>query len=405
LAKIQLSLLRVRCSLTQPPLRCQWALLREKGDVVSGEGRLADLPRRASRIQLVVPAAEVLFARARLPQAARRRAGPELAYAIEEDTLRDPETMQVSWVGRAGDSDVLAVLDRAGLARWHDALEAAGIAGYEVHCETLLLPFKAGEWRLAWDGREGFVRTAELEGVATDSGDHETPPLSLRLLLEAARREGRAPAAIAVSATASGALPDLGGWRHELDVPLRDAGAWDWSSAPANAGVALAQERRRWRLAPQLLARLRPAAWIAGAALAIHGAASLVDWAVLASEQRSLQARMEARFRGAFPDAVAVVDPALQMRRKLAEARHAAGRSDPGDFLPMMGEVAAALAGLPQGSLRTVSYEAGRMTLGLAAADDAVVRRVITRLSAAGLSAEAPPRAAGAQVVLMVRVP
>jgi len=398
------SLLRIRCSLAQGPLRCQWALLGAGREPVSGEGRPAELPRRARTVQLVVPAAEVLITRARLPQAAARRAGAVLAYAVEEETLRDPETSQVSWLGRAGEADVLAVLDRAGLARWNEALAAAGIASYEVHCETLMLPFRADEWSLAWNGSEGFVRTGELEGAATDSGDSITPPMSLRLTLEQARAQGSVPASIAVYQTTPHAMPDLDAWQAELGVSLRNAGAWDWHSAPAGAGLALAQERRGWRLAPGFFARFKPAAWIAAAALTIHTLALVTDWAVLASEQHSLRARMVARFRAAFPDAVAVVDPALQMRRKLAAARHAAGRSDPGDFLPMIAQVATSLGVLPPGALRVVSFEGRRMTLELAADQAAVVRRAAARLNDAGLSAEVAPRAGGATIVLDVRV-
>ena len=94
---------------------------------------------------------------------------------------------------------------------------------------------------------------------------------------------------------------------------------------------------------------------------------------------------MEARFRAAFPDAVAVADPALQMRRQLAAARHRAGVPDGGDFAPMIGKVAIGLKELPAGGLRTVSYESGRMTLELAAIDEPALRRTVARLMQTGL--------------------
>jgi general secretion pathway protein L len=133
------------------------------------------------------------------------------------------------------------------------------------------------------------------------------------------------------------------------------------------------------------MAKLRPAAWIAGAALAIHGAALITDWVQLAREQRAVRAQMEARFRSVFPDAVAVVDPALQMRRQLAGSRSRAGVPDGGDFAPMIEQVASGLKDLPAGGLRTVSYESGRMTLELGAIEDALLRRIVTRLTQTGL--------------------
>jgi general secretion pathway protein L len=401
-----MSLLRIYGSLLDPPQRCQWALLNNGRDPVAGEGRLAELPRRAERVQLVVPAAQVLITRARVPQEARRRAGSVLAFAVEEQTAGEPDANQVSWLGTVGDNDVLAVVDKAGLARWRVALDEAGIRGYEVHCETLLLPWATGQWSLAWNGREGFVRTGEFEGAATDCGDRAAPPLSLRLMLEEADAHSAGPASIALYTMASDAAPDIEAWTRELGIAVSLVGTWDWRTVPPGAGVCLAHERQRWRGLAGAAARLRPAAWILGAALAIQALALVIDWTALANEQRALRQQMESRFRAAFPDAVAVADPALQMRRKLAEAHHAAGQSDSGDFLPMVGKVMAGMKDLPAGGLRIVSYESGRMTLEFAASEEAAVRRIVSRLVQSGLSVEpaaALKRPGGATVVITVR--
>lgn len=382
-----MSLLRIYAPLGEAPSRCAWALI-EGRQLTRGEGVLAELPRAAERVQLIIPAAQVLITRARLPQGARRRAGAVLAFAVEEASAAEPEANQVSWLGAAGDADALAVVDKRGLERWRDALEAVGLRAYEVHAEILLLPRAGREWSLAWDGAEGFVRTGEFEGAATDGGDQASPPLVLRMMLEEAQARGTRPDTLAVYVVAPGEGPDVASWTRELALPVRIEGAWDWRTAPEHAGIPLAQARRRWRLAPGALAQLRPAAVIVGAALAFHGAALIVDWARLASEQRAVRAQMEARFRSVFPDASAIADPALQMRRQLATARHRAGLPDDGDFAPMIDRVAAGLQGLPAGSLRTVSYEGGRMTLELAAAEPAALRRVVARLNQAGLIAD-----------------
>lgn len=402
-----MNLLRIHGSLLDPPQRCQWALIRDGSEPVTGEGRLADLPRHAERIQLVIPAAEVLITRARVPPAARRRAAALLAFAVEEQTANDPDANQVSWLGKVGDQDVLAIVEKQGLARWRDALGAVGVRGYEVHCETLLLPWEAGEWSLAWNGSEGYVRTGALEGAATDSGERETPPLSLRLMLEEADKQSTGPNSIAIHTIGAGSAPDVEAWTRELGIAVRHAGAWSWGSAPAGAGVTLTQDRQRWRGFTGVAARLRPAAWILGAALVLHTAALVISWTVLAGEQRALRQQMDSRFRAAFPDAVAVVDPPLQMRRKLAEARHGTGQPDGGDFLPMAAQVTAAMEGLPAQALRILSFESGRMTLELTGTDPARVQRIVARLVQSGLIAESSAGAdgsGGATVLITVRV-
>ena len=401
-----MSLLRIYASLRDAPQRCQWALVNSGREPVVGEGRLAELPRRAERVQLVIPAAQVLITRARIPQGARRRPGSALAFAVEERTAGEPDANQVSWLGAVGDEDALAVADKAGLERWRQALGAVGIRGYEVHCETLLLPWQTGEWSLAWNGSEGFVRSGEFEGTATDCGDRQVPPLSLRLLLEDVQARSAGPSSIAIHPTSQEAAPELAAWQSELGIAMRMAGTYDWRTVPAAAGVSLAQERQRWRFFSGTAAHLRPAAWILGAALALHAVALVVDWMSLANEQRALRQQMESRFRASFPDAVAVVDPVLQMRRKLAEARHAAGQPDSGDFLPMIETVMAGMKNLPEGSLRILSYESGRMTLELAATAEASVSAILTRLTRAGMSVErraASKRPGGGTVVITVR--
>ncbi|MDD2915238.1 MAG: type II secretion system protein GspL [Gallionella sp.] len=408
-----MSLLRIYGQLSDQPQHCQWALISDIGEPVTGEGQLTDLPQRVGRVQLVIPAAQVLITRARVPHGARRNAGSVLAFAVEEKTAGEPDANQVSWLGAIGDEDVLAVVDKAGLERWQHSLGAIGIRIDEVHCETLMLPVCEGEWSIAWNGSDGLVRTGEFEGAATDCGDRESPPFSLRLMLEEAQIRSAGPTSIALYTTTPNAAPDIAAWQRELGIELRTAGIWDWRTAPPDAGINLVQQRKRWRIFPGMAIRLRAAAWILGAALALHAIALVTGWTLLASEQRTLRQQMEARFRAAFPEAVAVVDPVLQMRRKLAEARHAAGQSDSGDFLPMIEQVALAAKESPVGAVRTVSYEGGRMTLELSTNDEAV-RRIVARLIQSGLSVEmlkdtsaasskVPARAANAKAVLIVR--
>lgn len=401
-----MSLLRIHASLPDPPQWCRWALVNDDRDVVTGEGALVELPRHAGRIELVLPAGQVRLARVRLPPAARHDTGAALAYALEEQTAAEPEASQVSWLGTVDGDDALAVFDKPGYEQWHAALAAAGLHEFEVHCETLFLPWAAGTWSVCWNGREGFVRSGEIQGCATDCGGRDAPPLVLALLLAEARANGSAPEAIVVHPTAPEAAPDVAAWTRELGVAVRPGPAWPWHGAPAGAGLALRRERQRWHSLSGLATRLRPAAWILAAALAVHALALAGEWSVLAGERRELRAQLEARFRAVFPDAVAVADPVLQMRRKLADARHVAGATDPADFLPMLGQLADATAHWPPGTVRGITYDNDRMVVELAGVDAAGVARASGRLRDAGLRVEAPPDGPSTgTVVLTVRAP
>lgn len=428
-----MSLLRVRYDIADEPPTWQWVFVDAGREPMGGEGPPKDLPAHAYQVQLVLPAAQVLFARARLPSAARRHSGQLLAFAVEDETLGEPDANQVSLLGRSGDEDVLAVVDRKGLAQSVAALSAVGIEVHEVYCETLLLPWAAGEWSLAWNGRDGFLRTGELEGVAVDCGDAASPPLSLLLMLEEAGREK--PASIALYRVSGGissgpdahidpdnivrgegitreaaepddiAVPNIEAWQRALGIPVRIAGTWDWRSTSGQSSFNFLQAPKGGQLLRGLLPRLRPAAWIAAAALVIHLTALITDWAVLASEERALRQQMETRFRQLFP-AAAMVDPALQMRRKLAEIRHAAGVPDTADFLPMLETAATLVQQEAPGKLRAISYENGKMTLELAV-EEARAQPIAAGLQKAGLVVDAGPASAegSGHLVLIVGAP
>jgi general secretion pathway protein L len=104
---------------------------------------------------------------------------------------------------------------------------------------------------------------------------------------------------------------------------------------------------------------------------------------------------MEAAFRNAFPEAKAVVDPALQMRRNVADLRRAAGEPDATDLVPVLAKLAPALAaaGLRPQSLR---YERGELALDLVVAPDDTRERVASRLQVPGLRVQVERIAAGA---------
>src|SRR5512146_182179 len=99
-----------------------------------------------------------------------------------------------------------------------------------------LPPGTADEWSLAWDGREGFVRTGAFAGTTTDCGDAATRPRSLRMMLDEAKTRGDALGRILGLGDGAG-----GGWRQPA------AGARALAAAPGNAGEAEAGrlDRRR----------------------------------------------------------------------------------------------------------------------------------------------------------------
>lgn len=383
-----MSLLRIYAPLDTAPERCVWSLLDGRTAPVSGESTLAELPKLATKIQLVLRSADVLLTTARLPAGTKRLSEQVLAFALEEKTARDPDLNSVFRIGNPPENDVLAAVDKTALSRWQNALKGAGISAYDICCETLMLPLPERTWSLAWNGTEGFIRTSPLEGCTTDRGDRSTPPMSLELLIDHARMDGSLPTALTVYPSDADAVPDTGQWQKRLGIPVSIGSAWNWRSAPDDANVRLSREQQHWQLSGDLWRQLRPAMWISVAALALYTAALTADWIRLGAEHRSLRQGMESRFRALFPETVAVVDPALQTRRKLAETRHAAGLADASDFLPLVDKVASELKNLPADSIRVLTYENGRLTLEIRGIDAGATQRIVTALRQSGLAVD-----------------
>jgi general secretion pathway protein L len=266
-----------------------------------------------------------------------------------------------------------------------------------VTVETCIAPRARGEWSVVLCGGAGFVRTHDASGMALDGADDGAVPPLLRLALERARTAGSAPEKIIVR---SGAALDAQAWEQELGVRCEAAGPWRAWQTSGRPIIELLQGE----FAPKsglvaLWPRLRPAAFLAAAAIVVEIAGVVAHWGALRYEKAHLEARMIEQFKVAFPQAQAIVDPALQMRRNLAAARAAAGMAQESDFLPLLAQASRPSAGAGW-KVKTVGYDAGRLTLDVLLADqreaDSMLKRFDPERVGVALEA-ASPRAAGGE--------
>jgi type II secretory pathway component PulL len=93
---------------------------------------------------------------------------------------------------------------------------------------------------------------------------------------------------------------------------------------------------------------------------------------------------MDHHFRKAFPEAKAVVDPALQMRRSVAELRRGAGEADGADLVPMLVKLSPVLATF-SGSPQSLKFERGEIELQLPVTPGETRERLASRLQVPGL--------------------
>jgi general secretion pathway protein L len=365
---------------------CPWVLCDDKGALMqSGMATLANLPKGHECVAIIA-ADRVLSLAATLPPGGRRRWQTVLPYVAEEYTLVDPEENHVVPGPAISEGRrMLAVVDKAWLTRIVDAAHNAKLSLRRMVAETFLPALAADCWPLVWDGSSGFVKTGAASGTALDIGDISTPPLALRLSLDAAPQ---VPKKIEIRfihdiAAEQRNMPQ---W-SDLQLPLIAGADWDWRRAaiPEDALNLLWGDFAPRAKFQEWWPKLRPAAYLLLAVLAVEIIGSNIKWALLVNEKSQLTKNMQRTFRATFGDAVVLVNAPLQMQRNLAELRHAAGLPDAGDFLPLLNSASSSLTALPAGSVVAMHYEAGRLDIDIKLARKADFISLTQRMQNSGL--------------------
>ncbi len=378
---------------------CAWALLDDAGNVrESGSGTLASMPQ-SDDATVIVAAESVLATTAVLPKIKRSKLETALPFALEDTLIDDATEAHVTPGAKLPDGrTVLYTLNKNWLSRFLAASTATKIRVRRVVPEFCLLPTRASEWSLAWDGVQGFLATAHSLGGALDSGDDARAPVALQL-----RLQNDAPAALRLYAL--GSEVQAPNWGIRVPV-IYEKQSFDWrkTAIPSDAPNLL------WgKFAPpprisEFWPWLRPALMAALLLFGVEVVISNLEWALLANEKRQLMRGMTETFRETFGADATIVDAPLQMRRNIARLRHAAGVSDDADFSPLLEKFSGASSSVPGSTLRTLRYGDGKldieMTLGTSALD-----KLLQRIAETGLQAQVVDKhEAGGNLNIQLRI-
>lgn len=339
-----------------------WTLTDARGAMLrEGTAPLAAVPK-AEVVEAILPVSRVLFARLRLPRVNTATIRELLPYALEDRLLEDPAQIHaVPGATNASGETLVAVVDRNWLAEILDLLARAGFSPARAVCESALLPSQPGGWHAVLGAGRSFLVEDDGHAVAFDRPAGAEPPLAVRIACDEAAGRGSRPSALRVLVEPGIARPDAARWSESASVPVTVAEAPAMLAAPLAAGAIdlLAGDFAR-RTAGFAALRLPRLAWALAAAIAVaQFGVTTFDWWRLERERRSLEAEREAIFRAAFPEAKTVVDPALQMRRNLADLQRARGRASASDFLAL----ATAAARSDPAPAKRLTYADGRLEI------------------------------------------
>ncbi|MCP5264957.1 MAG: hypothetical protein H6934_02540 [Burkholderiaceae bacterium] len=377
------------------------------------------------QVTLVFDARDVSLVPVRLPPMSGAKLRQALPNVVEDSLLQDPQSCAlVLGPRRAGtEARTVAVIDRAWLEFVSGAFERRGIRVGAAIPGQLAAPWRAGSisatlvhdgiaFRIGPDAGLGWsagpepsereraladalavvraqaLGAAGLGAVTVSEGrpDEETEADAASLdqdpnaeVVEPVPDVDPSPIgarAEAASARRIVAFGDDAGWRQPLEraaatlsmsaslVPLQVPDASTVAGYDLLAGRSDAGWRRRFADVDWRAWRV-PAALAAGS-LVVFLVGLNLHWGRLVQERNAIRAEMTQRFRESFPQAKVVVDPLLQMERQLAQMRARAGRSGPGDFVPMVARFSRAMGAKAPDALNGIEFRDGRLRVRFA---------------------------------------
>jgi len=339
-----------------------WSLADARGKPLrEGFSALAQAPR-AETVEAVLPASRVLFARLKLPRVNAATIRELLPFAVEDRLLADPAQIHaVPGATNAAGETLVAVVDRAWLGEALAFCSRAGLVPTRAWCESALLPAERGAWHAVLGEARSFLVEDDGHAVAFDRPAGAEPPLAVRIAADEAAERGGRPQRLRVLVEPGIARPDAKLWSERAGVEVLVTGSTLPLGAPVAAGaIDLLTGDFARRGAGMGSRRVPRLAWALAATLvALQFGFTVFDGWRLERERRALEADREAIFRAAFPEAKTVVDPALQMRRNLADLQRSRGRAAANDFLAL----ASTAARNDRTPARRLTYAAGRLEI------------------------------------------
>lgn len=334
------------------------------GPVVT-RGALADAVTAASGAQVVVlvPSARLLFTHAKVPTQNRQKILKALPYALEDQLAEDVDNLHFALGNRGPDGDLsIVVVAREQMLAWQEQLRVVGLNSDYWVPDILALPRQPQAWSVFLESNIGLVRTGDAQGFASEIEN-------LHAFLGFAVTEAGEAVPTAIDIWDSGATGDIPALTHVIpnaEVRLQD-GPIELLALVARGFDARTvfnllqgdysrkeQWGKRWR-------PWRLAASLAAVLVGLQLAMTVSENIALGRQNDELRAQINQTYKEAFPDAKNVVNPKVQMQRKLAELRGGGQNSVGAGFLVLVATTGSALKSTPGLNLRNVRYKNGEL--------------------------------------------
>jgi len=288
-----------------PKAELEWRLI-DGTTIGRGRDALASLPK-ARRTELFLPPSILLQCAVTLPPGAKRQARKLLPHALDPVLLGDPAAQHLAFTATSDRCRVVAI-DKGLLTQLIAGLNQARVRPSAIYAADVLIP--ADGQTLLWYGSGWAQRKGESAYWFDAASPRQCPPLLAAALLD------DQPTTLALP-------PD----QDEAEL-LRDWEATTQRSVSIARGDVLGAPLQsdainllqgEFAAGPQLdidTSRLKPAAWLAGTALAVWALGWVGQWWSWHAEEARLRSGINTAFATAFPG-TPIIDARQQLAAKL----------------------------------------------------------------------------------------
>jgi general secretion pathway protein L len=363
----------------------EWAILDNQAKVLRrGKDYLNALPQ-CDETEVIVPASMVGFISAQLPPGSRTKILNALPFLVEAGLISAPEDTHAVLASQFESRIVVAVIQKAWMKSALERLTRKEIFPIRMFPETLLPILPNDGWAMVSRGHESFIRMNNSQGIPlnVDAGA-EVPPPVLELALMQFDKTRRP-----VNIDIYGEHPtNAADWAAQLGVLLSRPIEQEWFVSSTKPIVNLLQgEFQPSGAISRNLIAFKPAAITLAVLILMQVSFMIIDYAGKARKNSMLDRAMITQFKASFPNATAIVDAPLQMKRNLDDLKHGAGQISNADFLPLLAAITSNIGPVSAERLKSMVYQNGKLELNLTMPDMEQAQAMRQRLISAGLSA------------------
>lgn len=352
--------------------------------VTSGELREAAIRAQGARVVVLAPSSPMLTCVASLPPTPTARLRQALPYALEEQFAEDVELLHFA-MGKRDSEGVLPVVavERDVMNRWQALFAEAELRPHVVLNEALALPWEEGEWSLLLQEDEALLRTGAYQA-------YTIPMAQLEAWLSLAWSGQKAhPQRVTVFDSREGVeVPQWQGKPPGIEIEYETDVSPVVLLARADPALGINLLQGEFSRKEQLGRLWRPWRAIAamfGVWLLLQGVMVISDYFSLSSRDEELYAAIEKVYRDTFPEARNVVNPRVQMERKLVELQ---GGGSGGAFAVLLSASGPVLSEFDGLELRNMRYKQDELELELELKDVSSLDRLREALQQQKLAVE-----------------